>query len=86
MTLKDHINSLVGSKAEKIEMDSHREDLMEAIKATLKEIECTRCLFDSVSEPELIENAIYSEEALMAKYAYLLKQAKKLNLKYDDLV
>ena len=86
MTLKDHINSLVGLKSENIDMNRDREDLMEAINATLKEIECTRCLFDSVSEPELIENAIYSEEALMAKYSYLLKQAKKINLKYNDVM
>ena len=86
MILKDHINLLVGSKAEKIKMNECKEKLMEAINATLKEIECTRKLFDSVSEPELIENAIYSEEALMAKYAYLLKQAKKMELKYDDVI
>lgn len=86
MNLRDYINSLVGSKEEKIDVDEHKEKLMEAINATLLEIECTRNLFDSVSEPELIENAIYSEEALMAKYEYLLKQVKKLELKYDDVV
>jgi hypothetical protein len=38
---------------------------------------------DSVTDPDLVDHAIYSMEAAEKKYIYLLKQAKKDGLKAE---
>ena len=45
-------------------------------------------MFQSVEESELIDCAIYKEGAAKSKYAYYLKQARKLKIKvnYDMMV
>jgi len=39
--------------------------------------------FDNVTDPELVEHAIYKMEAAKSKYAYLLKQAKENNIRIE---
>ena len=51
-------------------IDKARQDLKNAIE-----------YFELVNDPRLVDYAIYMEEAAKAKYAYLLNQAKKSNLK-----
>lgn len=61
-------------------------ELIEAIESARMEIEVYRTMFDEVTDPSLIEFAIYNEEATMKKYIYLLLQARKkgINLKFFD--
>lgn len=39
--------------------------------------------FDNVTDPELVDHAIYKMEAAKSKYAYLLKQAKERDIKIN---
>ncbi|EPS47130.1 YaaL family protein [Clostridium botulinum] len=40
-------------------------------------------MFENASDPKLIDYAIYMEEALKAKYIYLLKEAKEEGIKVE---
>lgn len=50
--------------------------LGEEIKKAIDELENIRSYFDTVSEPELIEYAIYREKSVLIRLSYLLKKAK----------
>ena len=49
----------------------------------MMEIESAECMFNSVSDPKLIEAAIYRSEAAKKRYDYLISLAKK---KYKEQV
>lgn len=57
--------------------------LIDAIEEARIQIESARAIFDTVNDHKLIDYAIYMEEAATARYVYLLKEAKRLNLKVD---
>lgn len=50
--------------------------LGEEIKKAIDELENIRSYFDTVSEPELIDYAIYREKSVLIRLSYLLKKAK----------
>lgn len=52
----------------------------QAIAEAKYEWEFAQSYFDSVSEPELVEYAIYNQTAAQKKYEYLLRQARQLKL------
>ncbi|MDI6601855.1 MAG: YaaL family protein [Thermoanaerobacteraceae bacterium] len=54
--------------------------LMVAIERAKEEMQYAENYFESVSDPDLIDHAIYYREAARKKYAYLLKLAKKEGL------
>lgn len=73
-------------KANKKQYTKEQIELIEAIENARIEIDVYRSMFDEVTDPSLIEFAIYNEEATMKKYIYLLLQARKkgINLKFCD--
>jgi len=85
MDMKNIVGILVKNKnitsAEentKVEVDNLRGDnIIEAIKESLKEIESARSFFEAVSEPKLVDYAIYMEAAAQSRYTYLIHQAKE---------
>ncbi len=56
------------------------EKMHQAIADAKYEWEFAQSYFDSVSEPELVEYAIYNQTAAQKKYEYLLRQARELKL------
>lgn len=56
------------------------EAIRKALNAAKKEWSIAQEYFNLVSEPDLIDYAIFNEKACEKKYMYLLKQAKKLNI------
>ena len=56
------------------------EKMHQALDLAKHEWEFAQSYFDSVSEPDLVEFAIYNQKAAEQKYEYLLKQAKELKL------
>lgn len=56
------------------------EKMRQAIAEAKYEWEFAQSYFESVSDPELVEYAIYNQTAAQKKYEYLLKQAKDLKL------
>ena len=60
--------------------DSHYDeeyfDILQAVNQAHAEWVNAQNYFNSVSEPELVDYAIYNMEAARKKYMYMLKQAK----------
>ena len=69
-------------------MQNEKKLLLESIDSVVSEINNIRRLFENASDPKLIDYAIYMEEALKAKYIYLLKEAKEKGIqdKYINLI
>jgi len=53
-----------------------RQGFYDAVNQARTEWQNARQLFNDVSDPELVDYAIYREEAARRRYMYLLKQAK----------
>ncbi|NLL30766.1 MAG: DUF2508 family protein [Clostridiales bacterium] len=78
--------------------DQHREEekeqqyteedieLLNSINEAIVELEVARTLFNSVSDPQLIELAINSENAARNRFDYLLSIAKKKHLKKLEII
>ncbi|MDU5013768.1 MAG: YaaL family protein, partial [Clostridium botulinum] len=64
-------------------MQNEKKLLLESIDSVVSEINNIRRLFENASDPKLIDYAIYMEEALKAKYIYLLKEAKEKGIKVE---
>lgn len=56
-------------------------DLIEAIEDARNKIEEASQFFNNVSEPKLIDYAIYTENAAKARYGYLINEAKAKGVK-----
>lgn len=59
-------------------------ELISAIEMAKLDMDTAIELFNLVSEPKLIDCAIYEENAARARYTYLLNQAKNLGVKVDN--
>ncbi|ACB83617.1 DUF2508 family protein [Natranaerobius thermophilus] len=56
------------------------DQLLNELKRTEQEIENAKKYFNSVTDPGLIEHAIYLIKASERKYRYLINQAKKMGV------
>lgn len=54
-----------------------KEELVEQIDKAREEWDLARCQLDQMSEPELIDYAVYRLQAAEKRYMYLLKKAEK---------
>ena len=59
------------------------EELAQCIIEAHREWQNAEIFFHSVSDPDLIDHAIYRLEASKARYVYLLKQAKAEGIRMD---
>lgn len=55
---------------------SSKDEMFTNIESAKKEWEDAKNIFENVSQPELVDYAIYKVEAAEQKYIYLLKQYK----------
>ncbi len=58
--------------------------LLESIEQAHKEWQMASGFFEHVTDPDLIDMAIYSMDAAEKKYVYLLKIARKKGLRLDE--
>lgn len=58
--------------------------LFEAINESIMEMEVAQSLFNSVSDPNLIDLAIHTEDVARSRYNYLIALAKKRALRKID--
>ncbi|WP_238883447.1 DUF2508 family protein [Clostridium sp. YIM B02551] len=58
--------------------------LIKDIEQAVKDIKVAESMFESVSDPKLIEIAIYSEEVARKRLDFLLREAKDNNSKVDN--
>lgn len=77
------ILDLLMKNTEKNKDEYSKEDiaLLNNIAETIKEMEVARALFNSVSDPKLIELAIHAEDAAKTRYDYLISMAKSRELR-----
>ncbi|WP_297713223.1 DUF2508 family protein [Clostridium sp.] len=57
--------------------DSISDKILKEIQESIKEMQVAESMFNSVDDPNLIEAAIYREEAAKKKFDYLLSIAKQ---------
>jgi len=61
----------------KIDYSKEEQEIIDSIEEAKEEMKVASCMFDNVSDPKLIEVAIYTQEAAKKRYEYLLSLAKK---------
>ena len=66
------------SSIEKNPKNTEENNIYELVKKAKKEWLIAQNVFNNVSEPDLIDYAIYNMEAAEKKYVYLMKQAKEI--------
>ena len=57
---------------------TEKEKIMESLRQAEKEWKDKEKYFQSVTEPDLVDHAIYELEASKIKYMYLLKKVKEI--------
>lgn len=71
-------------KSRKNKNNNNNNKLLQEIYEAKLQWESTREYFNYVSDPKLVEYAIYSEKAARMKYDYLIKKARDKDLKAND--
>lgn len=61
-------------------------DLFNLIYETIIEMEVANSMFNSVSEPQLIDLAIHTEDVARSRFNYLIALAKKRELKNIKII
>ncbi|MBO3446168.1 DUF2508 family protein [Clostridium sp. CCUG 7971] len=69
------------SKRNKIDKDKEKQKIMKEIKRAQVEVKTAEHFFQFVSDPELVDVAIYDLEAKKSKYRYLIRMAKEKGIK-----
>lgn len=78
---KDIIIDLVSSE---LEPTQNQKNIIKAIEEAKAEMDRAREIFDLVSEPKMVDYAIFAEQAAKAKLTYLLSEARKYGIKAND--
>ena len=69
------------SAKKKIEKELEKEKIIKEIKKAQSDVITAEKFFQLVSEPELVDVAIYNLEAKKSRYRYLIKIAKEKGIK-----
>lgn len=80
---KSTILELLFKNAEKKNIGNSEEDIaiLKDIEESIRGMEVARALFNSVSDPKLIELAIHEEDAARTRFDYLINIAKSRGLR-----
>lgn len=68
----------------KEETNDENDALIDEVKNTMRQLKDAEMYFQSVTDPDLIDQAIYNIESLRKKYTYLLKKAKENGVNFDN--
>ncbi|MGB9680094.1 MAG: DUF2508 family protein [Thermoanaerobacteraceae bacterium] len=83
--LFDYIKEIAASKDYYPDENNNEKDLfVEEIKQTMKELKNAEIYFQNVTDPDLIDHAIYKLESVKRKYTYLLKKAKEEGINFNN--
>ena len=69
------------SKKSKLEKEKDKQKLIREIRRAQIDVETAEHFFQFVSDPELVDVALYELEAKKSKYRYLLRMAKEKGIK-----
>jgi len=67
------------------ESPSQEMSMVHLVEQARQEWEQAKSLFNEVTDPELVDHAIYAMESAERKYIYLLKQARQNRIIDEDL-
>ncbi|MDI3312205.1 MAG: DUF2508 family protein [Thermoanaerobacterium sp.] len=70
--------------AAKEETGDENDALINEVKNTMRQLKDAEMYFQNVTDPDLIDQAIYNIESLRKKYTYLLKKAKEIGVNFDN--
>lgn len=65
----------------KVQYSQEDIELLDAIRETVMEMEVARSMFNSVSDPQLVDLAIHAEDLARTRYDYLITIAKRRDLR-----
>jgi hypothetical protein len=76
--LVEKVDSLLVEGGNKKKVDLDEEVMLKrAIEKARRELKAAQTFFDSVSDPDMVDHAVYTMQAAERKYAYLLKYARQ---------
>jgi hypothetical protein len=76
--LMDKVDSLLAEDGQGFPTEVEEETLVvQAVEKARRELQSARSYFENVSEPDMVDHAVYSLQAAEKKYTYLLKYARK---------
>jgi hypothetical protein len=84
--MKNYLLSLLGNYHTNDQQQSSDRELLDAVHAAQLEWYAAQSYFENVSDPELVDYAIYKMEAAKRRYMYLLKAARKEGLEDNRAV
>jgi len=84
--MKNYLLAFLGAYKMNEEQPEYHLELADAVRAAKDEWYAAQSYFENVSEPELVDYAIYKLEAAKQKYLYLLKLAKKEGLRDNRII
>jgi len=65
------------------EVKTESEEILDSIKSAHEEWKNAEKYFENVTDPDLIDHAIYRMEAARTRYTYLLKLAREMGVEAD---
>ncbi len=77
--IKKFLNNLKAELIVTKEIEKPMNNIYINLETARKEWEDAKNIFENVSDPDLIDYAIYNVEAAQKKYSYLIKQIKSGN-------
>ncbi len=79
--MKNYLLTLLGNDVHVEEQQAEDgKELLEEVTAARQEWDAAQSYFENVSDPELVDYAIFKQEAAKRKYIYLLNLARKEGL------
>lgn len=82
MNKKEIINNL----SDNLNYTEEQKDIIRCINEVKKEWNYASQYFDMVSDPKLVDYAIYKEAAAKARYLYLLNLSKEKGIRYNAIL
>lgn len=74
---------IIDCLSKSLKYSEEQRDIIKSIEEAKEELERARQYFELVSDPSLVDYAIYMEQAAESRYSYLLAQAKDKGIEID---
>jgi hypothetical protein len=76
--------AIVEYLSSKVKYTEEQKELIKAIEEAKEELFRARQYFEMVNDPQLVDYAIYMEQAANSRFTYLLNQAKESGIKLNN--
>jgi hypothetical protein len=76
--------AIVEYLSSKVKYTEEQKELIKAIEEAREELYRARQYFEMVTDPQLVDYAIYMEQAAKSRFTYLINQAKEDGIKLNN--